>query len=131
MINKASGSRPTPTDDQAAAQTRRLYELIDTDDVTAMIALFAEDAVYHRPGYEPLVGHEALAHFYRHERVIREGRHTLHTVLATGTDVAVHGAFAGVLRDGRQARHRFAEFFTLAPDGRIVRRDTFFFVPLV
>ncbi|MFJ9770756.1 nuclear transport factor 2 family protein [Kitasatospora sp. NPDC101157] len=109
----------------------RIYELIDTGDTAGLAALFTEDSVYHRPGYPPLVGRGRIEHFYNHERVIRDGHHTLDRVLVTEDGLAVHGGFRGTLRDGSQAAHRFAEFFELTADGLISRRDTFFFVPLV
>ena len=44
--------------------------------------------------------------------------------------IAVSGSFEGVLKDGTEVGLRFSDFFVF--DGpRIVRRDTFFFAPLV
>lgn len=114
-----------------ASLVGRYYELVDAGDVPGLVGLFTPDATYHRPGYDPLVGHEGLTAFYDGARVIREGRHTLSRVVATGGDVAVHGEFHGVLRDGAEVSLRFADFFQLAPDGRFARRDTFFFAPMV
>jgi steroid Delta-isomerase len=125
-------TRTTRTADSAAvAHVRRYYELVDRGDVDGLVALFAPDATYHRPGYQPMVGHRGLTGFYRGERVIREGKHTLSTVVAHGRDVAVHGEFRGVLRDEREVSLRFCDFFVLGPDGRFTRRDTFFFAPMV
>jgi ketosteroid isomerase-like protein len=107
------------------------YTEVDAGDVAAMGELFTPGARYHRPGYAPLDGRDEIERFYREERTIRDGHHTLESVVATDGDVAVRGSFAGHLRDGRRAEHRFAEFFTVSPDGRLSRRDTFFFVPLV
>ncbi|HEY0699128.1 MAG TPA: nuclear transport factor 2 family protein [Micromonospora sp.] len=115
----------------AVANVHRYYELVDAGDVAGLVGLFTTDATYHRPGYPPLVGHAGMTRFYSSERVIREGRHTLDTVLSTAGEVAVHGAFNGVLHDGREVSLRFADFFTVAPDGLFTRRDTFFFAPLV
>ncbi|MER7757850.1 nuclear transport factor 2 family protein [Kitasatospora sp. NPDC097643] len=112
-------------------QAREFYALIDTDDVTGLVARFAPEAAYHRPGYDPLVGRERLRRFYAEERVIKEGRHQLERVVQADGLTAVHGSFRGTLRDGRPAAHRFAEFFELTADGLIERRDTFFFVSLV
>lgn len=110
---------------------RSHYALIDAADIAGLLRLYAEDVAYHRPGYPPLAGSAALDHFYRFDRVIRDGRHTVETVVAAGNDVAVHGSFSGSLHDGTPVAHRFAEFFVLDPRGRIARRDTFFFTPLV
>jgi steroid Delta-isomerase len=112
-------------------EIREFYDRVDAGDVTGMCDLFAPDAVYHRPGYEPLDGRAAIERFYREKRVIRDGRHRIDAVVTTGDTVAVHGEFRGTLLDGRKAEHRFAEFFTLTGDGLLSRRDTFFFAPLV
>jgi ketosteroid isomerase-like protein len=110
---------------------RRYYELVDEGDVPGLVALFDEDAVYHRPGYPPLRGKEELTRFYSGQRVIKEGRHTLEALVAADDGVAVHGHFKGVLHSGEAAETRFADFFRFAPDGTFSRRDTFFFVPLI
>jgi steroid Delta-isomerase len=110
---------------------RRYYEMVDAKDVAGLIRLFAPDATYHRPGYPCLVGRAELEQFYRDQRIILEGSHTLTKIVVCERDVAVHGEFAGLLRDGRQVRLRFADFFSLTPDGLFENRETFFFTPLV
>ncbi|MGW7447712.1 nuclear transport factor 2 family protein [Kitasatospora sp. NPDC054795] len=114
-----------------ASQVRRYYQLVDAGDVPALVALFTPDARYHRPGYRPMVGHAELERFYRDQRVIRTGVHTLATVVTTDDEVAVHGLFRGVLHDGGEVELRFADFFRMTPQGRIAARDTFFHVPAV
>ncbi|MFF2548190.1 nuclear transport factor 2 family protein [Kitasatospora sp. NPDC058063] len=113
------------------SQVRRYYQLVDAGDVPALVALFTPDARYHRPGYRPMVGHAELERFYRDQRVIRTGVHTLATVVTTDDEVAVHGLFRGVLHDGGEVELRFADFFRMTPQGRIAARDTFFHVPAV
>ncbi len=113
-----------PDDDVTAETTpisavRRYYQLVDADDVTGLIGLFAPDARYYRPGYQPLTGRDEMERFYREERVIAKGSHTLTAIVAAGRDVAVHGEFSGVLRDGRQTSLRFADFFCFGPDGLV------------
>ncbi|WP_040155409.1 nuclear transport factor 2 family protein [Mobilicoccus massiliensis] len=114
-----------------ATRVETYYRLVDADDVDGLVELFAPDSVYRRPGYEPLVGHDALRAFYEGERVIESGTHTVdHTVVGEDS-VAVHGRFEGTLRDGSSASLRFADFYTFDDDGRFATRDTFFFAPLV
>lgn len=113
------------------AAVLRYYDLVDAGDVPGLVALFTPEATYRRPGYEPLVGHAELERFYREQRIIREGRHSVGTMVAQGDQIAVHGEFAGELVDGRTVHLRFADFFVMAPGGRFARRDTFFFAPLV
>lgn len=112
------------------ALIQRYYELVDANDVTAMVALFQPDAVYCRPGYPELTGHADITHFYAHQRKFRSGSHSLTAVLDTGARVAVHGRFRGVLHDGSTMDLRFADFFEIGDDGRFSRRDTYYFAPL-
>lgn len=119
------------TSPDSVQTVQQYYQMVDSDDVDGLLALFAPDAVYHRPGYPPLTGHADLERFYRGERVIETGRHTLQKVVADGTSVATYGEFNGTLKDGRTASLRFADFFTVRPDGQFSRRDTFFYSPMV
>lgn len=116
-------------------RVRLYYALVDslTDEeaLDRLVALFAADAVYRRPGYEPIAGHPQLRRFYGSERVIERGSHTIDAEVARDSTVAVHGTFAGVLKTGAEVSLRFADFFVVGGDGRFVRRDTFFFAPLV
>jgi ketosteroid isomerase-like protein len=113
------------------SRVRRYYELVDSGDVSALVSLFAVDAVYHRPGYAPISGRAELERFYREDRVIKEGRHTLCALVGSVAEIAVHGEFHGVLRDGRAVDLRFADFFQFGDEDAFLRRDTFFFAPLV
>ncbi|MFG3497208.1 nuclear transport factor 2 family protein [Streptomyces sp. NPDC047928] len=126
----------TTTQDTAAveagvAKVREYYRRVDADDVPGLIALFAEDAVYRRPGYPPMRGHEGLSAFYNGERVIARGAHTVTSAVAESGRVAVNGVFEGVLKDGREVSLEFADFFVLDDEQRFTRRDTYFFAPLV
>ena len=117
----------------AEAVVRAYYAAVDADDVETLIGLFAADATYERPGYEPFVGHEALRAFYTGDRVIASGKHTLDAVVvdATGEQVAVHGRFEGTLKDGSAASVGFADFWVLDETGRALTRRTFFDSPAV
>lgn len=112
----------------AQASVRAYYEAVDADDVETLIGLFAPDATYERPGYDPFVGHDALRAFYTGDRVIASGRHTLDAVVVeeSGVQVACHGRFEGTLKDGSSASLRFADFYVLDAEGRFARRTTFF-----
>ncbi|MEW2624623.1 nuclear transport factor 2 family protein [Streptomyces sp. NPDC048106] len=111
-------------------QVRRYYACVDAGKVDELVGLFAPDAVYERPGYPEMKGHSALTEFYESQRIIESGEHTLQQITADGTDVAVHGRFAGLLKDARRVELRFADFFTFA-DGLIARRTTFFYTRMV
>lgn len=118
-------------DSQAAYAALRYYACVDNGDIPGLLDLFAHDAVYHRPGYPPLRGRDELERFYTVDRVIENGAHELSALIVQGARVAVHGEFGGVLKDGRSAQLRFADFFVFGDDGRFARRDTFFFSPMV
>lgn len=115
----------------AVKTAEHYYALVDDNDVAGLLDLFAPDAVYHRPGYSPLIGRTELEQFYSADRVIAEGKHSLHSIVADGATVAAHGEFSGTLKDGSAAHLRFADFFVVGEDGRFARRDTFFFSPMV
>lgn len=115
----------------AEAVVRRYYELVDAGDVEGVVGCFADDAVYHRPGYAPMVGAEALRAFYSGERVIADGRHVLDELVVDGERVAVHGRFSGTLRDGSAAQVGFADFWVLGGDRRATTRRSFFDTPAV
>lgn len=107
------------------------YSLVDAGDVAGLVDIFAADAVYSRPGYQPLVGRANLERFYREERVIRGGHHQIRSILVAGEEAAVHGIFDGTLRDDSEVHLRFADFFVFTAEHTFARRDTFFFSPMV
>ena len=134
MTAETISTNPAPTGDPAAAgaaRAVRFYDLVDSGDIDGMAALFAEDTVYRRPGYEPMPGRAGITDFYLHRRVIREGRHTLTTVVPDRSHVAVVGEYHGVLHSGDPVDLRFADLFEVNPDGAFCSRETFFFAPLV
>lgn len=110
-------------------RTRHYYATVDAHDVEGVLDWFADDAVYHRPGYEPMVGREALAAFYGGERVIESGAHTIDHLVVDGRSVAVRGTFTGRLKDGTERTLGFADFIQYDADGRARERRTYFAVP--
>ena len=117
--------------DGSLERVRRYYRLVDDGDVSALVQLFAPDAVYERPGYEPLKGRDALTRFYRDTRIIASGRHTVQETICDGSGVAVRGEFTGTLKSGARVQLRFADFFDIDPAGLFRRRETYFFQPMV
>lgn len=121
---------PATTAD-AEAVVLQYYEAVDAGRADAVVELFAPDAVYHRPGYQPMVGSEALQRFYSGQRVIAHGHHTITRMMAVGpTQVAVEGWFTGQLKDGTDVELGFADFFTLCRT-LIAQRTTYFAVTAV
>lgn len=110
---------------------RHYYELVDASDVDGVLDCFTEDAVYHRPGYAPMEGREALAAFYGGERIIADGRHALDALVVDGSSVAVRGRFVGTLKDGSEAAVGFADFWVLDEGHRAATRHSYFDTPAV
>ena len=108
-----------------------LFRRVDSRDWDALKESFAEDAVYERPGYEPLQGRERVMHFYREERVIAAGDHHLEQIVSEGTNAACCGRFVGVHKNGSPIDERFADMYTFDGEGRIKTRRSFFFRPAV
>ena len=111
--------------------THRYYRAVDASDLEGVLAWFAEDGVYHRPGYEPMRGQAALRAFYGGERVIESGSHQLDQILVDGSSVAVRGVFTGRLKDGSQVQVGFADFIDYDGDGRARQRRSYFDTPTV
>ncbi|MYM19068.1 DUF4440 domain-containing protein [Brevibacterium sp. 5221] len=105
---------------------RRYYATVDAGDPDATADLFAADGSYDRPGYDTMVG-EAIRSFYKGERVIDSGAHTIAQVIVDGDRAAVHGTFDGVLKSGAEAHEGFADFFQFDADGLIANRRSFFY----
>jgi len=118
-------------DGLALQQIHHLYELIDTGDSAGVADLHAADAMYHRPGYEPMIGREAVFWFYHRDRIIAAGQHRIEMAVAEREQVAVHGRFGGRLHDGTPVDLRFADFFALDRTGLITERRTFYFTHTV
>lgn len=114
-----------------AATTRSYYDAVDRGDVAAVLDWFSDDAVYHRPGYEPMVGRAALSDFYGGERVIESGSHRIDQLLVAGASVAVRGVFTGRLKDGSDAVVGFADFVDYDTAGRARERRSYFDSPAV
>ncbi|MCW2571944.1 MAG: ketosteroid isomerase [Frankiales bacterium] len=109
----------------------RYYQAVDNNDITALLNLFTDDAVYERPGYPPLNGRADLQEFYTSTRVIQSGAHVITDRLETDRAIAVQGTFTGTVVGGQAVTLRFSDFFEIGPDERITRRTTYFFAPLV
>ncbi|PSQ61929.1 MAG: ketosteroid isomerase [Halobacteriales archaeon SW_8_66_22] len=102
---------------------RSYYEYVDAEQYEDLVACFAEDIRYERPGQPGIEGREALRSFYLEGRPLDDGSHEIHDVVVNGNTVAVRGSFSG-LQDGREVSFGFADFHEL-DDGEIVRRYTF------
>lgn len=108
----------------------RLFRVIDARRFDHLGEVFTPDAVYHRPGYDPLVGLPELIHFYTDVRVIIAGSHTIDHVLAGDGVASCWGTFRGTSRDGDPLEERFSDTYEVRDD-RIAVRRTFFHRPAI
>jgi ketosteroid isomerase-like protein len=103
---------------------RSYYERVDAGDNDGLLALFADDVVYDRPGQDAIEGIDAMERFYREERPLSDGEHALEVVVVEGNTAAVRGRFEGRQGDDRVA-FGFADFHTFDETGLIARRVTY------
>lgn len=111
--------------------TLRYYRAVDAGDVDGVVNWFADDAVYHRPGYEPIRGRAAIADFYGGTRVIASGSHRIDQLIVQDRSVAVRGFFTGRLKDGSDVTIGFSDFVDYDAAGRAALRRSYFDTPAV
>ena len=99
------------------------YPRVDAEDVEWVIALFADDAVYHRAD-SSYVGKRAISSFYRGERKIL-GRHTLENIATDDDKVLVNGVFCGEGHDGSLKKVGFADVWQFDATGLVTHRQTY------
>ena len=105
------------------ATVRRYYELVDESAYDDLVALFAEDVRYERPGQSAIEGREALREFYEEGRPLENGSHELESVVVDGDTAAARGRFTGC-QDGASVAFAWADFHEFDGD-HIARRYTF------
>jgi uncharacterized protein len=108
----------------------QLFQIVDSKDWDALPGVLADDLIYERPGYAPLVGLEQVLHFYRAVRVIDSGEHQLDKIVTANLCGACWGRFVGQRKDGAPVDERFADTY-IFEKGKIRRRYTYFFRPAV
>lgn len=116
-------------------QVKQYYNNIDTNEVDAVIAMFADDATYERTGWDPLKGQEAIAHFYREVRQIR-GKHSIASSDIMDGDpnkVFVEGSFSGT-KPGKVNPNipelvdvSFTDEWHFNDDGKVIYRQSIIF----
>lgn len=108
----------------------RLFEIIDGRTWDDLKHVFAEDCLYIRPGYEPLVGLRAVEHFYRFDRIVASGQHDIERVVSDSEAAACWGRFQGRSRSGQLLNEGFADGYVIRA-ARLVERRTYFFRPAI
>lgn len=107
-----------------------MFAAIDTRNWDELSEFFHPEMVYERPRYDPFVGRDRIMRFYREERVIAKGRHTLDGAIVEEERAAAWGRIEAVRNDGEPVTLGFADIY-LFEDGAIKVRRSHFFVPAV
>ncbi|WP_413456478.1 nuclear transport factor 2 family protein (plasmid) [Glutamicibacter sp. FR1] len=114
-----------------AMTVRGYYDQIDRNDLVSALSLFADTAVYVRPGYLPMIGIAAIKEFFTTERIISVGSHVVENLLVDGLNVGCFGSFSGKAFSGERLEVRFADFWYFDSALQVTTRESFFGVPAV
>jgi ketosteroid isomerase-like protein len=104
---------------------RKYYDAVDSNDLETLFSVFAENIVYERPGYSPIRGMDEFKDFYRNNRIIKKGKHTLHNIIVREPYVVVEGEFRGTLKDGKESYTKFVDVYTFSGK-KAIKRHTYF-----
>jgi len=104
---------------------KKYYKAVDENDLNTLFSVFSDDIIYERPGYEPLKGMKDFQNFYKSNRIIKEGHHTLKNIIVKEPYVIVEGEFNGILKNGNKSYTKFVDVYTFK-DGKAYRRHTYF-----
>ncbi len=104
---------------------RKYYDAVDANDLETLFSVFSEDIVYERPGYSPITGMKDFKDFYRNNRIIKKGKHTLSNIIVHEPYVIVEGEFRGTLKDGRESYTKFVDVYTFSGK-KAIKRHTYF-----
>jgi ketosteroid isomerase-like protein len=119
---------PSVDSEHRRAVVLSYYRNVDAEDFDAVLSIFHPDAVYHRPGYEPLSGIARLTSFYKDQRVIASGQHSVDGIVVDGEFGSAWGTFTGLSRNGDLLEMTFCEVWGFARD-LVTYRRSYFFVP--
>ncbi|MCL4250978.1 MAG: nuclear transport factor 2 family protein [Anaerolineae bacterium] len=106
------------------------FRIVDARRFDELVHVFHREIEYERPGYDKLVGVEAVIDFYKNTREIAAGHHELHGTLVRGQTAACWGRFEGSKKDGTRIDERFADIMTFER-GKMRTRITFFHRPAI
>ena len=109
---------------------REQFAVIDTADWDRLNDIFSPAVVYCRPGYEDIVGIDALLDFYKNVRIIAAGKHDILGIMTDSSTGCCWGRFEGQSRSGEELAEYFADWYDV-DDGFITHRRTFFYRPAV
>ena len=106
----------------------KLFDALDKNDLTGILALFTDDAVYERPGKPIIRGRDALVHFYEHERVVAAGKHTIEEIIEGPVLTVTVGFYDGAGGDGAPLYMKFVDVYQFTGE-KIHERRSYFLAP--
>ena len=106
-----------------------MFRAVDDEAWSRLESVYHPACVYERPGFARLQGLAEVMRFYRQERPIRSGVHSIEDVVESERTACAVGMFDGRLKSGEDLSLRFADHYVFK-DGRIAARRTFFYAPL-
>ncbi|MCF6442844.1 nuclear transport factor 2 family protein [Pseudoalteromonas luteoviolacea] len=110
------------------AIVEKMFSIIDEREFDRLNEVFHFEVIYQRPGYQEIEGLSDLIHFYKNVRIITCGLHTIKEVISDGATIVCKGYFQGKSGKGEMLETRFSDYYQLK-DGKISRRETYFFQP--
>jgi uncharacterized protein len=109
---------------------RDLLAVIDSCAWDRLGEFFSQAVVYHRPGFPVIGGLAALETFYKEQRQVRMGTHSIESLISDGDQMSCFGRLRGVATNGNNIDIRFAEWYQF-DNGKIVERATYFYEPSI
>ncbi|MCA9902498.1 MAG: nuclear transport factor 2 family protein [Anaerolineae bacterium] len=106
------------------------FQIVDARQFDELVHVFHREIEYERPGFDKLIGVEAVIDFYKNTRDIAAGHHELYGKLVCGQTAACWGRFEGSKKDGSRIDERFSDILTFE-QGKMRTRVTFFFRPAI
>lgn len=102
------------------------FQAIDSGNWDSLSELLADEVIYERPGYSPLVGKKVVLDFYKNIRIIKTGTHVVKEFIGSDAMLCYHGSFTGESHSGDQLSVDFCDFCNIK-DGLLCYRKTFFY----
>ncbi len=130
MINEQEMSDTTTISPTEESVPFGLFEAVDTEDWNTLERYFHPQAVYERPGHEPMLGRDQVLDFYRNIRNVRHGNHQVTDIITNKENIVCQGRFSCVTKDGSRLTVEFSDFYLLNR-GKILRRKTYFHAPVI
>ena len=107
-----------------------MFELVDEKKWDDLHLFYLLNATYERPGYSPYIGIKSIIDFYKFERIVEVGKHSLDGWIDSDGEACCWGQFSGVGKTGDVLSERFCDIYNFE-NGLIKTRRTYFFRPAI